>query len=100
MEIVLDATDYDFSNASGQDKNEPNSIQLIIDNEHQYSARWESGVTKYTLNRTTLAPRFKKFTGFKARDRFVITIGTLIIDNLKKQQEYKIQWTGMVKVKP
>src|SRR5690606_19323349 len=100
VEIELDASGYEFPVVPGIDSNEPNAIQLIIDNDHQFSACWEPGVAKYTLNNATLVPRFKDFTGFNAGDQFVIAIGILVTDHVKKEQVFKVQWVGMGKVQP
>ncbi|GGD09484.1 hypothetical protein [Halopseudomonas salina] len=100
IEIVLDASGYHFPPVPGQDSNEPNAIQLIIDNEHQFTAYWEPGVTNYTLNNSTLAPRFNDFSGFNAGDQFVIAIGVLVTDHEKEEQVFKVQWAGMGSVQP
>jgi hypothetical protein len=75
-------------------------LSVIIDNEYQFTALWEPGVTKYTLNNATLVPRFSDFDGFNAGDQFVIAIGILVIDHVKKEQVFKVQWAGMGKVQP
>ena len=100
VEIELDATGYNFPVVPGIDSNEPNAIQLIIDNEHQFTAFWEPGVTKYTLNNATLVPRFKDFSGFNAGDKLIIAIGVLVTDHVKKEQVFKVQWVGMGNVQP
>lgn len=100
IEIELDASGYKFPAIPGQESNEPNAIQLIIDNDHQFTTYWEPGVTKYTLNNATLVPRFKDFNGFNSGDQFVIAIGVLVVDHVKKEQAFKVQWVGMGKVKP
>jgi hypothetical protein len=100
IEIEIDATGYKFPAVPGQNSNEPNAIQLIIDNEHQFTAFWEPGVTKYTLNNATLVPRFNDFDGLNAGDQFVIAIGILVFDHVNKEQEFKVQWVGMGKVQP
>lgn len=100
IEIELDASGYKFPTIPGQESNEPNAIQLIIDNEHQFTSYWELGVTKYTLNNATLIPRIKDFNGFNSGDQFVIAIGVLVIDHVKKEQAFKVQWVGMGKVQP
>lgn len=100
VEVELDATGYQFPTIPGQDSNEPNAIQLIIDNEHQFTAYWEPGVTSYTLNNATLIPRFNDFKGFDAGDKFIIAIGSLVVDNVKKESVFKVQWVGMGNVLP
>jgi hypothetical protein len=100
VEIELDATGYKFPAIPDQSSSEPNAIQLIIDNEHQFTAYWEPGVTKYTLNNATLIPRFNEFNGFNVGDQFVIAIGILVTDHVKKETAFKVQWVGMGKVQP
>ncbi|MCJ8314824.1 MAG: hypothetical protein HRU38_22055 [Saccharospirillaceae bacterium] len=95
LEIEIDTSGYAFPSASNLDSNEPNTIQLIIDGEHQFTVILESGVDKYSLNIDTLIPRFKEFNGFKPGDQFVIAIGFLEIDHVTKEQKFNVQWVGM-----
>ncbi len=97
-QLQLDAEGYEFPDVAGLNSNEPNAIQLIIDNDQQFTVPWKSGVTKYTLNSDTLIARFKDFKGFKSGQQFVIAIGFLVTKNANKEQAFKVQWVGMGKV--
>jgi len=98
--IIVDASNYNFPKYKELENDSPNAIQLIIDNDHQYTANWVAGTTKYSLTRENLIPRFKEFEGFKAGDKFILAIGQLTLDDIKKQQVFKVQWVGMGVVHP
>nr|WP_086938052.1 hypothetical protein [Thaumasiovibrio occultus] len=100
VEIELDASGYQFPTVPGHESNEPHAILLIIDDEHQFTADWEPGVTQYTLNNATLVPRFKDFNGFNAGDEFAIGIGILETDHVKREQVFILQWAALGKVQP
>ncbi|MDJ0777661.1 MAG: hypothetical protein QNJ85_07355 [Gammaproteobacteria bacterium] len=96
-EIEIDATGYDFRHYEGMQSNQPNLIQVVIDDERQYFVRWQAGVTRYRLNRSTMVPRAREFDGFMPGDRFVIAIGQLGLD-AASEQVFMVQWAGIGEV--
>ncbi len=98
IEIELDATGYEFQKYDGMANSQPNLIQVIIDQERQYFIRWETGTTRYRLNRSTMVPRASEFEGFMPGDRFVIAIGQLGLDQ-NREQVFMVQWAGIGEVR-
>ncbi|MBA4387063.1 MAG: hypothetical protein C0404_03720 [Verrucomicrobia bacterium] len=96
MELILDASQYTFSIPPKLNVSRPNSIQLALGKDRQYSATWSPDRTVHDLNKKTLRPSSQSiaFDGIRQSDEGVIAIGHL--DPARKN--FAVIWVGMFKV--
>ena len=95
----VDARRFDFSK-SLYPTVRPNSVQLMIGNKRQYSAKWQaSGLVE--LSESTLTPMNDSppFDGLRVGDQAIIAIGEQRVDPVKHEIVLKLLWAGMVDVR-
>ncbi len=98
QQLSVDARSFDFSASPFPDVR-PNAIQLIIDEERQYSADWHSsGLSELSAATLTPLKSSSGFAGLRSGDRAMIAIGKQQSDAEKKEIKLKVLWAGAIEV--
>ena len=99
-EIILDLGAYKFS-LWPKDEPAPNTISVVISDNQQYYLTLQDGKKRYSLSRSTLAPRHGAlpFREFTSGQKFMIAIGRLRVDHAKQEEVLRVHWLGQVDVK-
>ena len=97
--VVLDASKYQFEIPAQLKVQAPNSIQILIGRDRQYSAVWKPTNGKQLIDASNLKSlnQSKPFTGFTSGDTVVVGIGHSMVENGKIQ--FSVIWVGMVNIK-
>ena len=92
--IEVDATDYNFRLPEQLKGQTPNSLQLILAEDQQFSAAWPSSKNTLVLSKESLSPNAgsSSFRGFRSGQEGVLAIGVL------DGSRFSVVWVGMFRV--
>ena len=92
--LEIDASQYEFRIPDALKISRPNSVQIILGGEQNFSAKWPTTGSVLSLSESTLSPNpgSQPFKGFQKGQEGVIAIG--VLDNAK----FSVIWAGMFRV--
>ncbi len=97
--VILDSTGYRFDIPAQLKVDRPNSIQVLIGPQRQYTAEWKPQNGRQVLDASTLHPMKQSppFAGFQSGDSVVLGIGQTTIEG--STLKFGVIWVGMADVK-
>jgi hypothetical protein len=97
--VILDASGYKFEIPAQLKVDAPDTIQVLIGRDRQYSAEWKPTHGKQVIDASTLKPNGKSppFTGFQPGDTVVFGLGHGVIED--RTLKFSVIWVGMAKIK-
>ena len=92
--VEVDATKYAFRVPQQLKPKRPNSVQLILAEDQQFSATWPSAESTLILSKESLSPNAgsSPFKGFISGQEGVLAIGVL------DGSRFSVVWVGMFRV--
>ena len=93
-ELILDATQYDYTSFSPMLVGLPNTAKVIVDG-LEHSFYWEKSQGEYLLNENSLVSGASLFEGFKSGKEVVVALG----QSHEGTGPFKVYWVGKLSIK-
>ena len=94
VSLEVDASHYNLQLPEALKGERPNSLQLVLGTDQQFSAEWPASGRKVLLSEKTLSPNpgSRPFGGFQSGQEGVVAIGVL------SGPRFSVVWVGMFRV--
>ena len=92
--VEVDATNYAFRLPEQLKGQSPNSVQLILSEDQQFSATWPSAKSTLILSKGSMSPNAgsSPFRGFVSGQEGILAVGVL------DGSRFSVVWVGMFRV--